>query len=97
VAEHRIDTPVVVRDNGIRSFIPPSYCFDLVDGSGDVVEVVSAIALRGQGLPDLADFDAVKYLGDNNLVALGEVAEYDAGPQAREPGRRFTVTAVAPG
>ena len=45
---------------------------------------------------EVEDFDAAKYLSDSALIALGDVSEYGAGPQARELGRRFTVTELVP-
>jgi hypothetical protein len=93
MATRRITTPVEVRDNGVRSFIPPTFCFDLVTVAGDVVDTVSAVVLQAPGRARrLEDFEAVQQLSEDALMALGEVSEYDAGPQARELGRRFTAT-----
>ena len=92
-----ITTPVEVRDNGVRSFIPPTFCFELVTANCEIVDTVSAVSLQGRAPPrNVEDFDAAKYLSDSALMALAEVSEYGAGPQARELGRRFTVTEVVP-
>lgn len=92
MATQSIDSPVEVRDNGVRSFIPPSFCFDLRSSSGGVVATVSQIVLTVRG--NLEDFGALDFLNQNELLAVGSISEYDAGAQAREPGRRFTVTGL---
>ena len=48
--------------------------------------------------PSLSSISIRTWLRFNGEAActLGEVSEYDAGPQARELGRRFTVTEVVP-
>jgi hypothetical protein len=90
-----IEFPVEVRDNGVRSFIPPCFCFELRDASGNVVATVSEVVLEVPGQAEqVRDFDAVGFLDRNGLLALGNISEYNAGPQAREPGRRFSVTGL---
>jgi hypothetical protein len=90
-----IESPVEVRDNGIRSFIPPCFCFELRDvKSGNIVATVSEVLLEVAGR--VRDFDALGFLDKNKLLALGNISEYDAGHQAREPGRRFSITGLVP-
>jgi len=91
-----ITQPVDIRDNGVRSFIPPSFCFELVAATGEILDVVSAVGFRGRDHPDLTDFEAANHLAKNGLMSLGEVSEYDAGRESREAGRRYTVTEVIP-
>ncbi|MBF6176475.1 hypothetical protein [Nocardia blacklockiae] len=85
-AAREITDPVTVSDNGVRNIAPPTFCFELRDGTGTLVDVVSRVVLG-----DLRDFDAVAALPPDRPAALGLVAEYDAGPQARTPGRQFTI------
>src|SRR4051812_47225335 len=95
MARQSIDSPVEVRDNGVRSFIPPSFCFELRSRSGDIVATVSQIVLAVPGnTQGDKDFSALDFLSQNGLLAVGNISEYDAGSQAREPGRRFTITGL---
>ncbi|HLI89524.1 MAG TPA: hypothetical protein VKV37_12600 [Ktedonobacteraceae bacterium] len=91
MAIQEINQPVKVIDNGIRSFIPPCFCFELRDRSNSLVATVSQVALEVEGHPRLKDFEVVDLFRQNELWALGTISEYDAGPQARETGRRFTI------
>lgn len=86
-----IDEPVRISDNGIRSFIPPTFCFDLRNAAGELVKTVSRVVLID---PSLSDYDAVAYLSQNHLWVTGEVTDYDAGPEARETGLSFTVRSI---
>ncbi len=76
-------------DNGVRSFIPPTFCFELIDASEVLVATVSRVTWHGRGL---SDFDATTALQSESLWVTGSVSDYDAGPQARETGRGFTIT-----
>jgi hypothetical protein len=92
-----VGSPVELRDNGVRSFIPPSFCFELRDVSGNVVATVSRVILEIEDQGEhIGDFDALEFLHANRLMALGDVSEYDAGPEAREPGRLFLATRLVP-
>jgi hypothetical protein len=92
-----IDTPVEIRDNGIRCFMPPCFNFDLVDASGNVVATVSQVVLDVEGQEHkIIDFDAIGLLSRYGLFAMGDIVEYDAGPEAREPGFRLSATRLVP-
>ena len=83
-----------VIDNGIRSFIPPTFCFELRNADDELVETVSRVGLAQESGAefDAADLDAVEELQRRGLMARGVTEDYDAGPQARIAGRRFTIT-----
>jgi len=83
-----IDEPVIVVDNGVRSFIPPTFCFELRAEDDSVVDTVSRVVLREA---DLLDFDVIEELTRKGLRATGEVRAYDAGPQARSSGKSFEI------
>lgn len=89
----RIDEPVHVTDNGVRSFIPPAFCFDLRDPAGVLAQTVSRLRWDTEALED---FDVVAELERRGAAAVGAVTEYDAGPMARTPGRQFTVAEAVP-
>jgi hypothetical protein len=91
LTEQRIDQPVKLTDNGVRSFIPPTFCFELHDETGNVIATVSQIIWTEQGA---SDFEVVGRLESSCLRATGIVSEYEAGPQARQPGRRFAIHGV---
>lgn len=86
-----INQPVEVLDNGLRCFIPPCFCFELRGPSGSLVATVSQLVLEAKDYQRLRDFEALDMLHRNELLALGEISDYDAGPEAREKGRRFTI------
>jgi hypothetical protein len=92
VTDQPIDQFVRVVDNGVRSFIPPTFCFDLVDESGALVATVSRISWNAR---NLSDFDAVTALQSESLGVTGIISEYDAGPQARKSGQGFTILSTA--
>jgi hypothetical protein len=91
-----IDRRVVVVDNGVRSFIPPNFCFELRDQDGAIVTTVSRVVLDVPRYSALEDFEALELLGRENHTVTGSVSDYDAGPEAREQGRMFTVRSVWP-
>jgi hypothetical protein len=61
-------------------------------GCGHRIQLV----LQVTGQPQVRDFDALGILDRDKLLALGDISEYDAGPQAREAGRRFSITGLVP-
>jgi hypothetical protein len=89
-----IDQPVTIVDNGIRSFIPPTFCFELFTDTGERVAVVSRLEAAGSGL---CDFDVLEALRGRSLRAIGLVEPYDAGPEARREGLRFVVRGTVDG
>lgn len=88
MTERRVEQAVRVVDNGVRSFIPPTFCFELRDESRNLVATVSQVIWAEE---NVADFDALETLRSEGLRATGTISEYDAGPQARRVGRRFTI------
>jgi len=88
-----VDEPVHVTDNGVRSFIPPTFCFELRDSSGALVRTVSRLRWD---TASLSDFDAMEELARRGVAAVGAVTEYDAGPMARMPGMEFAVSDTVP-
>jgi hypothetical protein len=89
-----INLPVKVTDNGLRSFIPPCFCFELRDHSNTLVEIVSQVVLEVADRPRLRDFEVLDMLHQNGLSTLGTISDYDAGSEARETGRRFTILQI---
>ncbi|MDJ1135010.1 hypothetical protein [Streptomyces iconiensis] len=95
---HRtVHTPVRVVDNGVRSFLPPTFCFELWDETGALVATVSQVVLADQDDREMTDFEALGALHGEELRAVGRIDPYDAGPGAPSPGARFTVTGTAGG
>lgn len=89
----KVDQAVTVLDNGIRSFIPPNFCFELVDRSGALFAIVSEVVVADN--TDIRDFDAVALLEREQAWATGEIEEYDAGPKAQKNGMRFTIRHIS--
>jgi hypothetical protein len=91
--EGNVAEPVTVADNGVRSFVPPTFCFELRDGKGELVATVSQIVMPGI---ELTDFDLITEVTRAGALLTGTITPYDAGPTARRPGSRFTITDVVP-
>jgi hypothetical protein len=87
-----VDEPVKITDNGVRSFLPPTFCFELRNINGHLVDTVSQLVVVAPEQEGLRDFDALALLDRFRLWALGRILEYDAGPEARIPGRRFEIS-----
>lgn len=87
----RVDRPVRISDNGVRSFLPPTFCFELRDGTDTLVATVSQVLLPERSV---ADFELLELFAAEKLTATGVITGYDAGAQARVAGRRFTVERV---
>ncbi|MCX4968004.1 hypothetical protein OHA98_25235 [Streptomyces sp. NBC_00654] len=88
MTSQQVALPVRVSDNGVRSFIPPTFCFELHDRAGTLVSTVSRVVWTER---NTEDFDAVALLRAGRVLAAGgHIDSYDAGPQAREPGFVFT-------
>ncbi|GAA2094095.1 hypothetical protein GCM10009801_61840 [Streptomyces albiaxialis] len=75
----------------MRSFVPPTFCFELWDEEGRHVATVSRVVVSDPNDRELTDFDALTSLDEPRY--LGRIDPYDAGPDARGQGARFTVTA----
>jgi hypothetical protein len=83
---------VTFRDNGIRSFIPPCFCFDVVDSNGSIVATVSQIEvgfgdLIECGYPDNGKYSDVAY---GRRTVSGHLIEYHTQPTGAA-GRRFVL------
>lgn len=90
MADRNVDDPAHVTDNGVRSFIPPTFCFELRSRQGNLIATVSRVLLIDDG-GLRTDSDAVAELQRAELLAVGIIEVYDAGPQARSAGEQFTV------
>jgi hypothetical protein len=92
MADQVVAVPVSLRYNGVTSFIPPTFCFDLIDAAGETVATVSDVVIdvpsRGSAVHGL---EAIEALREDGALAVGSISEYDAGATARQQGRRFTV------
>lgn len=85
---------VWLRDNGIRSFIPPCFSWDLVDANGVVVLVVSKLSLEfATDNPSVALNDIIR----NQLVTKGSTVPYmvDASGDQVE-GVAYTIAEFEP-
>lgn len=79
-----VPAPVRVIDNGVRSFVPPTFCFELWDEDGNHVATVSQLVMADEDDRELADFEALDALesgrgaGDQVRV-LGRIDPYEVG------------------
>jgi hypothetical protein len=97
MSERTVPVPVRVVDNGVRSFVPPTFCFELWDEKGNRVATVSQVVMADEDDRELADFEALDALGPGSgaggqVRVLGRIDPYEAGGEARAQGARFTVT-----
>lgn len=84
-----------MRDNGVRSFVPPTFRFELVDvHDGTVVRTVSRVSLPSLGA---TDDGAVAELERRQLWAAGSVSEYDVEPAGQGvKGLAFDISRTVP-
>ncbi len=94
MSEQPVDTPVLVTDNGLRSFLAPTFCFDLTDAQGRLVATVSELVLPND--PQVVDFAALEIINQQGPWALGLITEHDVGNREGVLGRWFTVTQLLP-
>ena len=64
---------VIIRDNGVRTFVPPCFNWELVDQNGVVVNVVSQIVIKTTG--DCSE-NTIYGIADQNLLTTGVVLPY---------------------
>lgn len=83
-----IDVPVTIKHNGLASFVPPCFCWDLVGASGSIVAVVSAVELDNQG-DRFDNARAVEVIQKKFGSAVGVIVEYDVEGGSGQKGRRF--------
>lgn len=91
-----VDQAVEVVDNGVRCFIPPCFSFELRDVASRLVATVSQVVLEIEVYEAVQDFDAIDVLRRAGVLALGTISDYDAGSEARETGRRFSIQRCVP-
>ena len=80
----QIREPVFLRDNGLTSFIPPCFKWELRGGAGDLLVVVSDL--------DLSSIDGAspRELEDEQSLLEGYIEEYETEQGAA--GLRFVAT-----
>lgn len=86
-------TNVTFRDNGIRSFVPPCLCFDVLGPDGNVLTTVSQVQL-GENAPIECGSRVAGRLAQllsGELHVSGRVVDYDTSPSTAA-GRRFIVS-----
>lgn len=82
-----------IRDNGKRSFIPPTFCWDLVLPSGEIADVVSEIdfaAVRNEH-----DEEALRgRLTEGTLRVSGHIVDTEPPPDGISRGKKLIVSDV---
>jgi hypothetical protein len=91
MAKRDIAMGITVRDNGVRSFVPPNYCFELVDSQGNVVDVVSEVVIEESGEKN---FDAISLLLNSDDFVTGYVEDYDPQSPSGQQGLRLVVSGL---
>lgn len=81
---------VKIVDNGLRSFVPPCFCFDL-HAETEVIDTVSQIALPSSELLECGFSRANEGHFDPSNYHSGVIEHYEAGPRG-EQGKRFVIT-----
>lgn len=83
---------IILRDNGIRSFVPPCFNWELVSEDGSVVSVVSQIVISSKWVGPASDLE---YVIQNRLPTSGHTEEYSVQIAERETkGILYTVTQI---
>ena len=71
---------VTIKDNGLRAFVPPCFCFELLDLNGNEIEAVSDIEVlvREPTLKRIMDLE-VPVSGRLEIYTPTESADLDEG------------------
>lgn len=88
--------PVVLRDNGVRSFIPPCFCWELINASGHVVATVSDVEYGIQNLGE-ADINPTKAeILEGKVKVVGILQNYSvlSAANVSENGVRFLIKEI---
>lgn len=83
---------VVIKDNGLRCFIPPCFMYDLQDNHGRVIQTVSEISISQNIVGTRLTPDAI--IMEGKLVD-GTLQEYtEESAEMKTLGLRFIITEI---
>jgi hypothetical protein len=93
--EQKEDAEYLLRDNGIRSFVPPSFSWDVIDPrSMKTIAVASELDYEHLGLSGQALSEIVASVERGELVVRGDLSYLPATEPTGERGVRFTITQI---
>jgi hypothetical protein len=86
----RLDN-VMIRDNGLRSFVPPTFCYELYDRQSRLQVVVSDVVIRIES----KDWTLERVIAEQ-CETHGFVESYELKPASATiaKGLRFVITAI---
>jgi hypothetical protein len=91
--------PVKLHNNGVRSYVPPCFCWELTSEDGQLLEVVSDLDLshlKADPIAQSMPHDKLLYrLDKGEFLVTGFVEEYPTKPTAIL-GRRLFITHLFP-
>jgi hypothetical protein len=88
--------PFRIHDNGVRTFVPPCFCYELRDANNNTFQTVSDVSYKGKtsqdASPDSADRYHPPFALDSTLY-YGVIEPYDVTVgDIKAEGLRFIVT-----
>ena len=86
---------VRIHDNGIRSFVPPCFCWDVVQQNGEKNITVSDVVLSESLLATAKSVEeALKGVLEARTTVDGFTESYEI-PKSSQDGVRFVITKLA--
>jgi hypothetical protein len=82
---------VNIQFNGITCFIPPCFCWDLIDKNGARITTVSSIDLTRLDLSAEESKKTLTLIENGNITVEGHVYDVKEGPK-NQNGKSFIVT-----
>jgi len=82
----------ILKDNGLRAFIPPVFSWDVCDDTGKKLDTASELNLSDVVSSQQEEIQLLTLLSKGKLIVKGRI---ESLPTVNfEAGRRFTVTEI---
>ena len=88
-----VERAVHIIDNGIRSYVPPNFCWELRDSEDRLFQIVSEVDFSFLALQPTEAETIFGKLIQKKILAKGVIEEYVAEPTGKI-GKRFFVREV---
>ena len=82
--------PITVKGNGLTSFVPPCFRWDLKDASENIFEVVSDVTFLDWPTDPQSD-SIKKNILKGSIPVKGYIEKYHTGMCDEEDGKRFII------
>jgi hypothetical protein len=88
----RIVQNILIHDNGIRTFVPPCFNWELLAEDGTIVDVVSSLVISEPRTEDIC----IEQLVRDRIRTSGEIDVYpvESAKGVTQEGKRYTITKI---